>query len=57
MAREKILIYATIERLAETMKEGAYDLLTKPFDADHLCIVIETALGRQKVPNDSEAKR
>ena len=51
------MIYATIERLAETMKEGAYDLLTKPFDADHLCIVIETALGRQKVPNDSEAKR
>ena len=51
-----ITAYATIERLAEAMKEGAYDLVTKPFDAHHLRIVIEKALGRQKAPNDTDAK-
>ena len=52
-----ITAYATSERLAEAMKEGAYDLLAKPFDADHLRIVIEKALARQKAPNGAEAKR
>ena len=52
-----ITAYATSDRLAEAMKEGAYDLLTKPFDAGHLRIVIEKALGRLKAPNDIEAKR
>jgi len=52
-----ITAYATTQRAVEAMKEGAYDLVTKPFDADHLRIVIEKALGRQKVPNDTEAKR
>src|SRR3990167_3749515 len=51
-----ITAYATSERLAEAMKEGAYDLLAKPFDADHLRIVIEMALERQGAPNDIEAK-
>ena len=52
-----ITAYGTIERAAEAMKEGAYDLVTKPFDPDHLRIVIEKALGRLKAPNDIEAKR
>jgi len=52
-----ITAYGTIERLAEATKEGAYDLITKPFDADHLHIVIEKALERQKAPNGTEAKR
>ena len=52
-----ITAYGTIERAAEAMKEGAYDLVTKPFDPDHLRIVIEKALGRQKAPNGTEAKR
>ena len=52
-----ITAYGTIERVVEAMKEGAYDLVTKPFDADHLRIVIEKALGRQKAPNGTEAKR
>ena len=52
-----ITAYGTIERVVEAMKEGAYDLVTKPFDPDHLRIVIEKALGRQKAPNGTEAKR
>ena len=51
-----ITAYGTIERVVEAMKEGAYDLVTKPFDPDHLRIVIEKALGRQKAPNDTDAK-
>ncbi|MBI1994366.1 MAG: response regulator [Deltaproteobacteria bacterium] len=51
-----ITAYATSERLTEAMKEGAYDLLAKPFDADHLRIVIEKALGRQRAPNGADAK-
>ena len=52
-----ITAYATTQRAVEAMKEGAYDLITKPFDADHLHIVIEKALERQKAPNGTEAKR
>ena len=52
-----ITAYGTIERAAEAMKEGAYDLVTKPFDPDHLHTLIKKVLGRQKAPNDAEAKR
>ncbi|MBI2992142.1 MAG: response regulator, partial [Deltaproteobacteria bacterium] len=52
-----ITAYANSERLAEAIKEGAYDLLAKPFDADHLRIVVEKALGRQKAPNGTEGKK
>lgn len=52
-----ITAYGTSERLAEAVKEGAYDLVTKPFDPDHLHLVIEKALARQKPPNGTEAKR
>lgn len=52
-----ITAHGTPERIVEAKKEGACDLVTKPFDPDHLRTVIEKALGRQKVPNDTEAKR
>lgn len=51
-----ITAHGTIQRLAEAMKEGAYDLVAKPFDPDHLHLVIEKALGRLKAPNDTDAK-
>ena len=52
-----ITAYGTIERAAEAMKEGAYDLVTKPFDPDHLHTVMKKVLERQKSPTDTEAKR
>ena len=52
-----ITAYATTQRAVEAMKEGAYDLVTKPFDPDHLHTLIKKVLGRQKAPNDAEAKR
>ena len=51
-----ITAYGTTERVVEAMKEGAYDLVTKPFDSDHLLIVIKKALQRQSALNDTEAK-
>ncbi len=46
--------YATIERAVEATKKGAYDFLTKPFEAKDLLYRIEKALevGRLKVEVD-----
>ena len=38
--------HGTISRAVEAMKEGATDFITKPFDIDHLKIVVEKALER-----------
>jgi CheY-like chemotaxis protein/two-component sensor histidine kinase len=42
--------YATLENAVETMKLGAYDYVSKPYELDHLCAIIEKALehGRLK---------
>ncbi len=36
--------FGTIETAVKAVKEGAYDFLTKPFDTDHLLILIQRAL-------------
>ena len=41
--------YGTIETAVKAVKEGAYDFLTKPFDPDHLLILIEKALEKQRL--------
>jgi DNA-binding NtrC family response regulator len=41
--------HGTIHAAVEAMKQGAYDFLTKPFDADYLKIVIEKALERESL--------
>src|SRR5215469_6665491 len=38
-----ITAYGTIERAVQAMKEGASDFVTKPFDLDHIAIVVEKA--------------
>ena len=42
-----ITAYGTIERAVQAMKEGAYDFIPKPFDPQHLEIVIQKALERE----------
>ncbi|MDA0738719.1 MAG: response regulator [Nitrospirae bacterium] len=39
--------HGSLENAVEAMKLGAYDFLTKPFEMDHLILVIEKALERE----------
>jgi DNA-binding NtrC family response regulator len=41
--------FGTIETAVKAVKEGAYDFLTKPFDMDHLLILIERALDANRL--------
>ena len=49
--------HGTIAKAVEAMKEGAYDFLTKPFDTDHLTIVIRKALERESLQRQVEILR
>jgi DNA-binding NtrC family response regulator len=44
-----ITAYGTIERAVHAMKEGAFDFITKPFELDHVSVVVEKALERDKL--------
>jgi DNA-binding NtrC family response regulator len=41
--------YGTIEKAVEAMREGAFDFLTKPFDTDHLSVLIKRALENRRL--------
>src|SRR6266498_1364879 len=42
-----ITAYGTIERAVEAMKEGAYDFIPKPFEPDHIALIVPKALERE----------
>src|SRR5207249_11640074 len=44
--------YGTIARAVEAMKEGATDFVTKPFDIDHIKIVIDRALAQRGLKHE-----
>src|SRR5438132_6349682 len=44
--------YGTIARAVEAMKEGATDFVTKPFDIDHIKIVIDRALEQRGLKHE-----
>src|SRR5690348_13438770 len=50
-----ITAYGSVERAVETMKVGAYDFITRPFDPDHIEIVVRKALERQTLKREVEA--
>lgn len=41
--------YGSVEAAVAAMKEGAFDFITKPFDLDHLLMLIKRALETQKL--------
>ncbi|MFZ2447894.1 MAG: ATP-binding protein [Syntrophobacteraceae bacterium] len=38
--------HGTVANAVEAMKRGAYDFITKPFRADHLCLIVRRALEK-----------
>jgi DNA-binding NtrC family response regulator len=49
-----ITAYGTIERAVQAMKEGAYDFIPKPFEPDHIELVVRKALERESLKRGFE---
>jgi len=59
-AREKdfpvvmITAYGSVDLAVEAMKECAYDFIPKPFKANHIALVVEKAMERQRLRREKE---
>ena len=49
-----ITAYGSVERAVEVMKAGAYDFITRPFDPDHVELVVRKAIERQTLKREVE---
>lgn len=49
-----ITAYGTVERAVEAMREGAYDFITRPFEPEHIALVVRKALERQRLKQEVE---
>jgi DNA-binding NtrC family response regulator len=49
-----ITAYGSVERAVEVMKTGAYDFITRPFDPDHIELVVRKAIERQILKREVE---
>src|SRR6478736_3421167 len=49
-----ITAHGSIETAVEAMKEGAYDFITKPIDANHFDILVRKALEREGLKRELE---
>lgn len=46
--------FATVETAIEAMKQGAYDFIPKPFEPDHLRIVVNRAMETIRLTHETE---
>jgi DNA-binding NtrC family response regulator len=46
--------YGTIDRAVSVMKEGAFDFIEKPFEAEHLKIILEKGLHQQNLVRERD---
>jgi DNA-binding NtrC family response regulator len=44
-----ITAYGTVERAVQAMKQGAYDFVLKPFAPDHLTLIVQKAVERERL--------
>ena len=49
--------YGTIETAVSAMKNGAIDFITKPFDTDHMLVLVDKALQSQRIVAENEVLR
>jgi DNA-binding NtrC family response regulator len=49
-----ITAYGSVNRAVEAMRAGAYDFITRPFDPDHIDLVVRKALERQTLKREVE---
>src|SRR6266850_666783 len=49
-----ITAYGTIERAVEAMKEGAYDFIPKPFEPDHVALIVQKAFECERLKRGVE---
>jgi DNA-binding NtrC family response regulator len=49
-----ITAYGTIERAVQAMKHGAYDFIPKPFEPDHIALIVAKALERETLKRGLE---
>ncbi len=45
--------FGTIETAVKAVKQGAYDFLTKPFDTEHLLVLIKRALDTYRIASEN----
>jgi len=49
--------YGTIEDAVLAMKKGAFDFITKPFDTEHLCVLVNRALENRRMVAENSLLR
>jgi DNA-binding NtrC family response regulator len=49
-----ITAYGTIERAVEAIRGGAYDFIPKPFEPDHIALIVQRALERERLKRGVE---
>jgi len=49
--------YGTIEAAVSAMRKGAFDFLAKPFESEHMLVLVEKALQSQRIVAENELLR